>query len=147
MHRPVVLAALTLVGTLAALPALCDSTRVGDYSIHANAFSADSLTPEIAQRIGLQRAQRRAILNVSVVKEQAGTLGTSSTALVEAQIVKPEGLKGPVPMREIRDGDAISYMGEFPLESPATVDFEIRVRPAGAPEAPTIRLSQELFAE
>ena len=50
-------------------------------------------------------------------------------------------------MREIRDGEAISYMGEFLIKEPASLDFEIRVRPAGAAEVQTIRMSQELFVE
>ena len=147
MRKPLTVAALALASALAAAPALCDSTRAGDFTVHATAFSSESLSPEIARRIGLTRAGNRAVLNVSVVKEQAGTLGVSSTALVEAWIVKPEGMQGRIPMREIRDGNAVAYLGEFPLESPATVDFEIQVRPAGASEIPTIRLSQELFAE
>jgi hypothetical protein len=84
---------------------------------------------------------------VTVVEDRPGGPGTSGLALVEAQIVKPEDHIGPIPMREIRDGEAISYMGEFLLKKPASLDFDIRVRPAGAAEVQTIRVSQELFVE
>jgi hypothetical protein len=147
MSKSLALAALALAGVLAAAPALAESTQAGDFTIHTNAFSANSLDPAIARRIGLQRGQHLGVLNVTVVKGQPGTAGTSSPAQVEAQIVKPDERKGPIPMREIRDGEAISYLGEFPLPDPASLDFEIRVRPAGAAQAQTIRMSQELFTE
>ncbi len=147
MSKSFALAALALAGALAAAPSLAESIQSGDFTIHANAFAASALNPEIAQRIGFQRGKHRGILNVTVVKGQPGTAGTSSPALVEAQIVKPDDRKGVIPMREIRDGAAISYMGEFPVQDPTSLDFEIRVRPAGAPDAQTIRMSQELFTE
>jgi hypothetical protein len=147
MYKAPPVAALALAIALAAAPLLGDSTKTGDFTIHTNAFSADILTPEIAQRIGFVRDKHRGILNVTVVEDRPRGTATSGLALVEAQIVKPEDHKGPIPMREIRDGGAISYMGEFLLKEPANLDFEIRVRPAGAPEVQTIRMSQELFVE
>lgn len=123
------------------------STRAGAVTVYHQAFPAVALTPEIAQRFGFQRERHLAILNVTVVTDRPGGAGQSGTALVEAQIVAPDSLRRPIPMREIRDGDAISYMGGFPVGDPATLDFEIRVRPAGASELPTIRMSQELFAQ
>lgn len=147
MYKAPTLAALALASALAAAPLVADSTKTGDFTIYTNAFSAETLTPEIAQRIGFARDKHRGILNVTVVEDRPGGPGASGIALVEAQIVKPEDHKGPIPMREIRDGEAISYMGEFLLKEPASLDFEIRVRPAGAAEVQTIRMRQELFVE
>jgi len=147
MSKLLLVAVLALAGALVAAPARAESIQAGDFTIHANAFAANTLNPEIARRIGLERGKHRGILNVTVVKAQPGTAGTSSTALVQAQIVKPEDRQAAIPMREIRDGEAISYLGEFPVQDPTSLDFEIRVRPAGAAETQTIRMSQELFAE
>jgi hypothetical protein len=147
MSKSLALAALVLAGTLATVPAFAESIQAGDFTIHANAFAANTLDPEIARRIGLERGKHRGILNVTVVKAQPGIAGASSTALVEARIVKPDDRQAAIPMREIRDGEAISYLGEFPVQDPTSLEFEIRVRPAGVAEAQTIRMSQELFAE
>jgi hypothetical protein len=144
MYRSPALATLALASALVAAPLVADTTNAGQFAIYTNAFSADTLTPEIAQRIGFVRDKHRGILNVTVVEQRAGTSGP---ALVEAEIVKPENHKGTIAMREIKDGSAISYMGEFLLKEPASLDFEIRVRPAGAAEVRTIRMSQELFVE
>ncbi len=147
MYRYLALAALALAGAFAVAPLVADGTKAGDFTIYTNAFSASTLSPEIAQRIGFVRSQHRGILNVTVVREHPATAGTSGPALVEAEIVKPDDHKGPIPMREIRDGEAISYMGEYLLKGSASLDFEIRVRPAGAAEVQTVRMSQDFFVD
>ena len=76
MHRSKTLAALALAGAIVAAPLLADSTKAGDFTIYTNAFSAQTLTPEIAQRIGFVRSAHRGILNVTVVQERPGAAGT-----------------------------------------------------------------------
>lgn len=143
MYQPSVLAALALTGALAAAPALAETLEASGFTVHANAFAADSLSPEVARRIGFQRGKHRGILNVTVVKGPA----SSGTALVEAQIVKPADRQGAIAMREIRDGTAISYMGEFPVQDPTPLEFEIRAKPAGGSQFHTLRMTRELFAD
>ena len=49
-----------------------NSTRVDGFTIHHNAISADTLSPQIATTYGFQRSKYRGLLNVAVIREAAG---------------------------------------------------------------------------
>lgn len=139
-----VLTSLVLGGS-----ALADehSTKAGQYTIHHNAFTADTLNPEVALAYGIQRSKHRGLLNVSVIKEQAGTTGQPTPASVDVHIVNLMGQKSGIPMREIRDTGAVYYIGEFPVYDGQTIDFEIQVKPEGDTQTHSARMSQEFYTE
>ena len=125
-----------------------NSTSVGGYTVHHNAFTSDTLTPEVANAYGLQRSKYRGLLNVSVIKEKEGTIGTSVPARVEAMIVTLTGQSSRLPMREIKEGDAaVYYIGEFPVHNEQTIDFVIEVTPEGSSEELMMRMDQQFFTE
>lgn len=122
-----------------------NSTTADGYTVHHNAFSADTLTPEIAKTYGFQRSPFRGLLNISVIKEEAGTTGTSVPAQVEARILNLTGQTSALAMREIREGEAIYYLGEFPVQNAQTIDFLMEVTPQGRDEALILRMDQQFF--
>ena len=124
-----------------------NSTTADGFTIHHNAFSADTLTPEIAKAYGLQRSKYRGLLNVSVIKDVPDTTGTPVPAQLQAEILLLTGQKSPLVMREIREGNAIYYIGEFPVQNAQTIDFAIEVNPQGSDKAVRIRMDQEFFTE
>jgi hypothetical protein len=145
MFRFIRLASPALAVIIGTASFAAETLRVGELSIHATAFAASALSPQVAERVGLGRDPHRGVLNVTIAKDRRGSTVSSGIAQVEARIVHPESMQGPIAMREIRDGTAISYMGEFALPEPTTVEVEIRVRPAGLPETQIFRLKEEIF--
>ena len=148
MKRPLFLGLLCMAALLLPVSSFAEnSTRVDGFTIHHNAISADTLTPQIATTYGFQRSKYRGLLNVSVIQEVAGTIGTPVPALVSADIVTETGQKAPIVMREIREGHAIYYIGEFLVQNAQTLDFAIEVTPQGSDKPVRIRMEQEFFTE
>jgi hypothetical protein len=148
MIKSLALAALVAAGALSHEQAAAEnSTKAGDYTIHYNAFTADTLSPDVAQAYGFQRSKYRGLLNVSVVKEAPGTTGSSTPAEVGVDIVNLTGQKSRIPMREIKDKEAVYYIGEFPVYNAQVINFEIRVKPPEAAEISTVKVSQQFFTE
>ena len=149
MHRSLNLAATVAAAAFfLSLPVLAEnSTPAGPYTIHHNAFRADTLDPDVARNYGFQRSKFRGLLNVSVIKEQPGTTGTAIPAAVNVDIVNLMGQKSRIPMREIKDQEAVYYMGEFPIYDQQTINFEIRVKPQGEDNAHLVKMSQEFYTE
>jgi hypothetical protein len=139
----------TLLLALAAVavpPALAEnSTRVAGYTIHHNALTTDKLTPEVARSYGIQRSRNRGLLNVSVIKDEPGTTGKPVTAQVKATSRNLQGLIRELAMREVRDGTAVYYLAEFPVEHQETLSFSLQVRPQGETTSYAAELSQEFF--
>jgi hypothetical protein len=123
------------------------STSVNGYTIHHNAFTTDTLVPEVAKNYGVQRSKYRGMLNVSVIKEKPGTVGEPVPAQVEVQTVELTGQRNRLAMREVKEQDAYYYLGEFSVRDRETMTFVIDVRPEGSGETHTVRMDQQFFTD
>jgi hypothetical protein len=135
-------------GFVAAGPTWAEnSTSADGYVIHHNAFTADTLDPAIANSYRIQRSKQRGVLNVSVIKNKPGTTGTPTAARVEVNAASQTGQKMRIPMRELREQDAIYYIGEFPVQDQQTLDFAISVTPEGTAKTIEAHTSQQFFTK
>jgi hypothetical protein len=124
-----------------------NSISVDEYTVHHNAFTADTLTPEVAKAYGFQRSKYRGLLNISVIKEAPGTTGTAVPAHVDAKIVNLTGQSSALAMREIKEGSAIYYIGEFPVQNEQKINFVIDVTPQGRDDPIVVSMDQQFFTE
>jgi hypothetical protein len=139
---------LIAAGLLAANAAWAEGpVTAGDYSIYANAMTAETLNPEIANLYRIQRSKLNGVLTVSVVKPHPDGTRENVPARVEATARTGDGPAGMIPMREIRVGEGVSYVGQFPIANLQIVDFEIQVTPPGGGEPAAIELQQQFFTD
>ena len=121
--------ALTLIFSL---PALAEnSTHTGGYTIHHNALTTDSLPIQVANAYGIQRSRSRALLNVSVIRDEPGTMGTPVQAEIRAVARTLYGQIRPINLREIIEDRAIYYIADFPVAHREILHFEFEILPAG----------------
>ncbi len=120
---------------------------VGDYSIYYNAMTAEMLDPDIASLYKIQRSKLNGLLSVTVVKPTPEGVRQNLPARVEASARTGDGPAGMIPMREIRVGDGVSYVGQFPIANLQVVDFAIQVTPPGNAEPTAIELQQQFFTD
>jgi hypothetical protein len=143
-----ILGVIVGAGLLAAQGAWAQSPAVsGDYTIYYNAITAGTLEPEIAKLYGIQRNPLTGLLNVTVVKSTPDGTRQNAPARVEATATSGDMPASPIPMREIRVGDGVSYVGQFPIANKQTVDFALQVTPPGAAEPTSIELQQQFFTD
>ena len=144
-HARFVLITLVL---LTSLHALADSsTPAGDYVIHHHALTTDTLDPAVARTNGILRSKFRGMLNVTVIKGQPGTGGRSVGARVEVNAGEPDQPAKRLPMREIRMGEDVYYIGEFPVKDLQVMAFTIEVTPEKTSETYRINLEQPFFID
>ena len=135
MKRRTLPALLALLAGIGLGPALAEnSTKVPGYTIHHNALTTDQLAPDVARSYGIQRSRNRGLLNV-----------TGVPAAVKATSRNLQGLVREIAMREVREGTAVYYLGEFPVEHAETLNFAVQIRPQGETVNYTAELSQEFF--
>jgi hypothetical protein len=120
---------------------------VGNYTIYSSAIPARILDPEVAKVYGIQPSKRGGLLNVSVREAMPDGASRSVPAQVQASGRTGQGPKGLIAMREIRVGEGISYVGQFPVEDEQIIDFEIQVTPPGAPQSTVVELQEQFFVD
>ena len=126
-----------------AQPAAASSADIGDHVVHFSAQSTDQLPPEVARAYGIVRSQNRAMLNVSVLKEDTST---AVTADVTVRTVNLAGQLKNVTMRKIQEQEAIYYIGETGIANRETLIFNISITPEGASDASEVRFTREFYS-
>ncbi len=108
-----------------------NSTRTGGYTIHHNALTTDLLPAQVATAYRLQRSKNRALLNVSVIKDNPGSLGTPVRAEIRAVARTLFGQLRQIDMREVIEDKAIYYLADFPINHREILTFEFEILPEG----------------
>ena len=127
-----------------AQPAGATNADIGDHIVHFSAQSTDQLPPEVARAYNIVRSKNRAMLNVSVLREDDGT---PVEARVAVKTVNLTGQLKNVTMRQINEGDAIYYIGEVAIANRETLVFDISVTPDGSNIASDVRFKRQFFTD
>lgn len=118
------------------------------YIVHYNAFSADQLTPEIAQAYKVQRSSHRGLVNIAVQKDNGAAEPTPVAASVTGHATNLSGQRTALTVREIKEDGAIYYLGEFPVGSGTdTFRFQIDVKPEGASRTHVVKFNKNYVTD
>jgi hypothetical protein len=85
------------------------------------------------------------MINISVIQDVPGTTGKPVTAQVTATAKNLIGQSRPVELREVREGDAVYYIGDFLVGHREHLDFQLEVQPTGSDQKYAAHLSREFF--
>ncbi len=124
-----------------------NSRDFGDYVVHFNAISTNQLTPDIARQYGIVRSNNRAMLNVSIIRKEPGTTGVPVSGSVSTSAVNLTGQHKNMTMREIREEEAVYYIGELPVANEETLVFSIDVTPMNEPSRFSVRYMKQFYVD
>lgn len=119
--------------------------KFGDIEIHFNAMPTDELTPDVARAYGLDRSRNRGLMTLSVIQRDAQGVGRPIKAHVTATIKMLTTQSIDVTLREVVEGEAIYYLGDFRVMPPVTLRFAVTVRPAGAGRDAVVSFSRSFY--
>lgn len=149
--RPAILSSAALAGVLLACTSYMASAEnsrdFGDYVVHYNAVATDMLPPQVAREYNITRSSSRGMINITVMKKLLGSPGKPIHAHVEAAAVNLAGQRRDIPLREIRDGTAIYYIGEFGVSHEETLKFSIRITPQATQKVLQVEFSQDFYTQ
>jgi hypothetical protein len=120
------------------------SQKFGPLEIHYNAITTDELQPEVARAYKIERSKTRGLLTVSVLKQNKMGAASPVPAKISVYATNLSQQLANIEMREIREGTAIYYLGEFRLAPPDTLKFTATVEVAGEPKREMV-FNQQFF--
>ena len=129
------------------LPATESSKDFGDYVVYFNALNTDQLKPEIAREYQIVRSKSRAMLSVSIRREGDDGQTTAVTGAVAASAVNLTGQLKTMTLREIKEAEAIYYIGELAVTDGEVLIYTIDVTPSNDPSRFTLRFKKQFFVE
>ena len=143
--RPIAFIRITLCW-LALLPGLLQaqqSESFGPFELHYSVVNTTFLDPKIAANYGISRGEKRAILNLAI-REKLTNGSAARTMMLQGRtwdLIQNQTLE----FREIREGEAIYYIAEFPFIDEEWRFFEIDFRPDGADQTYTFEFKHQLY--
>jgi hypothetical protein len=141
---PFLLSLLFAVST----PCLAENSQdFGEYVVHFNALNTTYLPPDTTRQYGLKRSKNRGMVNITVLSKMLGTAGKPVSASISATATNLTGQKRDISLREIREGPAIYYIGDFPITNEETLRFKVNVRPEGQKDTFEVDFRQQFFTE
>ena len=127
-------------------PALAQQSETfGPFELHYSVVNTTFLDPEIAATYGITRGEKRAILNLAVREEVAGSSEPRAMVLKGRtwDLIQNQTLE----FQEIREGEAVYYIAEFTFINEEWRFFEVDFRPTGAQQTYTFELKHQLYVE
>jgi len=76
-----------------------------------------------------------------------GSPGQPVHAFTQASAINLAGQGRKIRMREIREGNAIYYIGEFRVTNEETLKFDVSVRPQGTQEQFQVKFNQDFYTQ
>jgi hypothetical protein len=127
-------------------PADSSSKDFGDYVLLFTAIPTDTLRPDIASNHGITRSANRVLLNVSMLKKTEGAPDVPVPGTVKAGAVNLNGQTKNLSVREIREGEAIYYVGDVSISGEETLVFSVEAQPTGATGVPlSVRFQRQFY--
>jgi hypothetical protein len=131
---------------LAAPSAMAEqAAKFGDIEVHYNAMPTSELQPDVAKNYKLERSQTRGLLTVSVLKKNQLGVGQPIKAEIEAHMVNQYSQLGNIDVREVQEGPAIYYLGEFRMSPPDTLKFTLSVTPQGSTKSYKVEFDRKVY--
>lgn len=100
--------------------------RVGDLTIRASAVPTSALDASVASQYGIQRDDDTALLLVAL-RQGAEAREVSVPAQVRVTVTDLSGQRQDIPMRELRSGELLDYVGTIEVSPPDTLRFDLHI--------------------
>lgn len=110
------------------------SQKFGPFEVHYNALTTDELLPEVARTYKIERSKTRGLLTMSVLKQNNVGVASPVPAKITVYVTNLNQQLANVTMREIKEGTAIYYLGDFRVVPPDTLKFTATVEVPGEPK-------------
>jgi hypothetical protein len=123
-----------------------ESLDFGDYTVHYIAVNSTFIEPDIALQYGIERNRRSAFLNISVLKRNADGSTTPVTAVVTGGKQNLMQQQGEISFKEVREGQAIYYIGQFEFSNAELLRFRLQLQPEGRGPAQALEWTTTLYA-
>jgi hypothetical protein len=106
------------------------------------AINATFLTPEIAKAYNIQRSKYNGLINISVM-DNSKINKPAKTVNISGQARNNLGQFKTLVFTEVKEGDAIYYLAQLPINNDETMHFKINLDDGKKPQ--TLKFTQKFY--
>lgn len=114
-----------------------------DYTVNYNTFPSTFLEPAVAKAAGIKRSENHGVITIAV-RHRAETVGRKAVkAAVSGMATNLIGQLRKLNFTEIREGEALYYIGDFVFVSNESLTFNISLTPEGATQPHEFKFTRQ----
>jgi len=144
-YKPAAAATVMLLASALAWPQ-AHTRQLGDYTLRSSTVSSENLPAETARAHGIERNPRRGIVNVTVLKNEAG-IDKPVPARLQVQTLNLAGQRRDINMRPITAAGRISYLGVYEFVHGEVLDFTVTAQPENVGQPLDLTYRDRLWAQ
>ena len=114
-----------------------------NYTVHYNTFPSEFLEPQVSKAVGIKRSASRGVITIAVKQNISGNSGKSVEAAISGTASNLIGQIRKLNMTEVKDGEVVYYVGDFPVARNETLTFNVSVLPAGDAQRQEIKFTRK----
>lgn len=140
--------ATLLFAVAVAVPSVAGAEKTekfGDTEVHYNAMPTSELQPEVAKAYRIDRSKKRGLVTISVLKKNSLGVMQPVKAEVKVNAVNLSAQLFGIDLREIQEGAAVYYIGDFRVTGPDTLKFNVTIKPQGEAKAKKFEFRQKFY--
>ncbi|GHE77020.1 DUF4426 domain-containing protein [Thalassotalea profundi] len=118
--------------------------KLGNMNVHYIAISATFLTPEIATAYNIERSRFNGLVNISVMDNTVEG-NPAKTVSITGTAKNLTGQKKDLEFTEVKEGDAIYYLGQVNYRNDETIIFDLSI--TDGKETQTLKFSQKFYVD
>lgn len=104
-------AIIAAVGLLLTAPANAEQKQImGSWEVHYNAFNSTFIQAEIAAQYGLERGEKRGLINIAILDADSKK---AISVQPEGYVANPRGGVQNLDFTRIEEGDSVYYLAGF----------------------------------
>ena len=102
-----------------------------NYTVHYNTFPSEFLEPHISKAVGIKRSASHGVITIAVKQRVTNGTGKPVSADISGTASNLIGQIRKLKLKEVKDGEAVYYVGDFPVARNETLTFNLSVLPTG----------------
>lgn len=123
------------------------SAQFGAYTVHFSVFNSAFVPPDIAEIYQINRASNRALINVSVTRQDDGKTSLGLPAEVSGTASNLLQQMRTLDFQTISEGEATYYLAELKHTNEEVFNFAISVTPEDSGKPLNVKFSRKLYIQ
>lgn len=115
----------------------------GNYMVNYNTFPSTFLEPEIAKAVGIKRSDSRGAMTISIRHKTEGIEVKAAKAAITATATNLIGQIRKLEFKEVKEGNALYYIGDFAMARNEALTFTITLVPEGETERHEFKFTRQ----
>jgi hypothetical protein len=111
--------------------------------VHYIALPSTFIQPEIAKQYGIKRSKTNGLLNISIIDKRKDKAAVTATLTGTGKNLI--GQTQQLTFTEIKEGEAIYYLADYPYLNEEIVNFEINIKTEK--ESNTLKFQHKFYVE